>query len=118
MKPAVITAATCLALFIVYVIAFYIVPPSFNVQAQVNQNGEYELILNPNFVVNSIYGVWVRDSTAELLHVKKSFATPQLDRITLPPEVVSGQVLFITCDLQYDRIAPCITRVSKSVTVP
>lgn len=111
----IVAIAAVVACPIVYFIAFYTVAPTFSVESRRMSNGICQLQITPNFVVNSIYRVSVRDATGVVY--SREEPVPGSQRILLPIAIRKGAVLVVECDLQFDRIAPSITTVTQSVTV-
>jgi len=90
--------------------------PTFTVRQLEDAQGGLRIVIEPNFVVNSIYSIAVVDSNRTLLSQDK----PQKGRqvLGIPGEVHSGDVLTVRCDLQYDQwMAPCITTIEKRVVL-
>lgn len=99
-----------------YPVAFFTVAPAFTAEIHRQPNGEYHIEIDPNFVVNNVYRVSV-NAPHGLLAERK---TPEsgVQRMVIRERLPTGTMLTIECDLQYDRIAPCITTSSETVVVP
>lgn len=104
------------AMPVLYFGAVYTVQPTFYVEAQSTPNGEYRLIITPNFVVHSIHQVKVSDATGELASRTEPFAT--IRDIVLPKGVRRGTQVIVECELIYDRPMPLGATVSKPITLP
>lgn len=99
-----------------YVVAFVTVPPSFSAEARQEPSGDPRIYIEPNFVVRSIYKVEVTGATGLLAERPQPQAGHQT--IVVPGPLRPGTAVTVTCDLQYDRIVPSITRTSRVVTLP
>ena len=120
MKSALVTAAIVFALVLVglasYLIPFYTIDPDFTITVSRQDDGDYQIEIDPNFVVNSVYDVEITGPNGAL--AERDEPLPGVQHLTVPASVPSGTQVTVECSLQYDRIAPSITSKKHVVVLP
>ena len=112
---AAVVAVTLIAI-VIYLVAYFTVPPSFSATAHKLPSGDYQIDIDPNFVVFSVYTVTVTDSNGML--AERDEPREGLQHIILPGAKPSGATVSVTCMLVYDRPMPSATSVTKVVHLP
>lgn len=99
-----------------YAVAFCTIDPTFSVNVHQQASGDYRFEIDPNFVVRSVYSVTIAGPSGRLAQLVEPHAGVQ--HLTIPGNTPSGTAVTVDCELQYDRIAPLITRETKVVILP
>ncbi|MBX2850505.1 MAG: hypothetical protein KTR15_02020 [Phycisphaeraceae bacterium] len=117
MKRWLLSLAILIALpvlgFGIYLVAYFTVDPSFDATATELANGDYEIQIDPNFVVHSVYRIEVSNSSGVL--AVRDEPTQGMQSIVIPGPLPSNHMVTIKSDLVYDRPMPSMTTHTETI---
>lgn len=115
---AVLLVPIALVVLAVYLVAGNVVEPAVSVRARALPSGDYELEIDPNWIVHHIGHVTVHTTSGVV--AAQDQPRSGLQRLILPgTSLTSDTVVRVELDLLYDRSwAPSLARVSRLVTLP